>query len=152
VACRVDAAREAGYDGKAGKPEIACENGGEAAAGGRSVSRPDERNCGPNKRFKLSANGEKRGRVVGLAQARRIIVLADRHKADSDFGRSFDFGLCVGLACNAYFTPPATARQLGHARKRPGRSAKFIDQCAKGSRSDVLGANQAQPVDPLLVG
>jgi hypothetical protein len=106
----------------------------------------------PDQRFKLSANGEKWGRVVGLAQARRIIVLADRHKADSNLRRRFDFGLCVRLARNAYFTPPATARQLRHARQRPGRTAKFIDQCAKGSRSDVLGPNQAQPIDPLLVG
>jgi hypothetical protein len=75
-----------------------------------------------------------------------------RHKADSNFRRRFDFSFSFGLARKAYFTPPATARQPGHARECAGRAAKLIDQCAKGSRPDILGANQAQPIDPLLVG
>jgi len=43
-------------------------------------------------------------------------------------------------------------RQGRYARKRTARAAELIDQGTKCPRPDVLGADQAQPIKPLLVG
>jgi hypothetical protein len=45
----------------------------------------------------------------------------------------------------------AAAGKIGKRRKRGARAAVMIDERAEGPRADVVAADQAQPIEPLLV-
>jgi hypothetical protein len=49
-----------------------------------------------------------------------------------------------------FAAPPR--RQLRQRVQRSARPAAMIDQAAKGARTDIVAANEPQPVEPLLVG
>ena len=46
----------------------------------------------------------------------------------------------------------ATLRQRGQRLERRPRPAEMIEQRAEGPWSDILAADEAEPIDPLLVG
>src|SRR5262249_10973845 len=45
----------------------------------------------------------------------------------------------------------ASARQIRQRRERRTRSAEMIEQRAKGARPHILAADEAEPIDPLLI-
>jgi hypothetical protein len=47
--------------------------------------------------------------------------------------------------------PAAAACQHWQRLQRRARSAEMIDQRAKGARADILTADQAEPIEPLLI-
>ena len=46
----------------------------------------------------------------------------------------------------------AAAREIGQRLERGPRAAEMVEQGAEGARADILAADQAQPVEPLVVG
>ena len=63
--------------------------------------------------------------------------------------RDLVFGLGGGRDAHG---DPARLREAGQGVERRLRRAFAVEQLAKGLRSDIVGADQAQPGDPLGVG
>ena len=92
-------------------------------------------------------------RVIDHAKPRRIIRFAQRDQGGILAARLGK--LALGVFQRIDFSRPFGATAPGESRKRlerRARSAKMIDERAKGARTDILAANEAQPVEPLLVG
>jgi hypothetical protein len=116
-------------------------------------ARADDGDHRPRQHLQQTAHAEQRRRVVDQRQPRRIAGLARRHQADADVLAGGEFGACVFFAADAHLTRrAATLRQIGQAAECRPRAAEMIDQRAEGARTDVVGTDQPQPVDPLLVG
>ena len=102
----------------------------------------------------LSAAHRQEGRrIVDHAQARWVVELAQRDPFDPErYGRGeFALGLCRRAdACRP--GRPAAAGQFGQRREGRPCSAIVVDQGAEGAGTDVLAADEAKPVDPLLIG
>jgi hypothetical protein len=82
----------------------------------------------------------------------RIIGFADRDKADSEPARGFDFALrLVALIVLRGGIAAPAARQSRQGFERRSRTAEMIDKRPKRARADILAADEAQPVDPLLI-
>jgi len=65
----------------------------------------------------------------------------------------FDLPFGLGPRADAAGTGGAAAPcEIGQRRERRPRAAAMADQCRKGARPDMLAADQAQRVDPLLIG
>src|SRR6202451_3517673 len=100
----------------------------------------------------MSANRKQRRRVVDHLQALRIAGFADGDERDAQFLRGFD--LLLGCFARKYLrrSPTTAPRQRGQRLERGAGAAEVIDERAKRPRSDVLTADETQPVEPLLVG
>ena len=127
---------------------------GEFHAGGRGVARADDGDHRPISTSMLAAHREQRRRIVDHPQPRRIIRLAERDEARrrcaarrSSSGSASAREQIRPGAC----APPRRARS-GSAVERRARAAEMIDQGAEGARPDIVAADQAQPVEPLVVG
>jgi hypothetical protein len=100
----------------------------------------------------LAADAKQRRRVVDHAQPRRIVRLAERNQRDAEPPRGFDLAFGGFDGADTYrLCGPAAPRQIGQSVKRGAGAAVVIDQRAEGSRTDVVAANEAQPIAPLVV-
>ena len=149
---RVDAAGQAGDDGIV----FAAELGGEAArefdAGERGVARADDGDRRQGEDIRLALDGDDRRRLLHAPQHRRIVGLADRHQPRAEFFGRRELGLGFALGRDARQSRSAArTHQLRQHCKRCFRRAEAVDQVAKTCRADILGADQAKPMDALAV-
>ena len=68
--------------------------------------------------------------------------------------RAAGFSLLLGLGAAGDFPrcTPAAPRKVRQGLERRRRAAIMVDQGSEGARADILGADQAQPVEALLIG
>ena len=101
----------------------------------------------------FAAHADQRRRVVDHPQPRRIVRLAERDQRDAEPARSGE--LALGVRARVDANGLWLRRRAAPVRQRVeggARAAAMIDQAAEGARSDVVAADEAQPVEPLLVG
>ena len=76
-----------------------------------------------------------------------------RDEADAEARRRLELALGLGAARDLQQpAPPRPAQRSGRASSAADGAAVAVDQGSEGARPDVLGADQAQPVEALLVG
>ena len=100
----------------------------------------------------MPAHRKQRRRVIDHLQALRIAGFADGDERDAEFSRGVDLTLGRVARTNLRRRRAATPRQRGQGLKRGARAAEMIDEGAKRARPDILAADEAQPVEALLVG
>ncbi len=148
----VDAARQPRHRAETGRTQVARQALGEFDAGRRGVARADDghqrlRECG-----KFAAHRQQGRRVVDHLQALWIVRLAEPDQFDAARARGFQFGFGVLTRTDARRARRATAAgERRQSVKRGARAAIVINQIAERSGPDILGANKAQPIEPLLV-
>ena len=149
----VDAARQTRDDAEAGLAELARQRLRELRPGGGGVARTDDGDQRPGEHGAVAAHRNQRRRVVDHLQPQRVVRFAERDEMHVEGARRLQLG--GGFLGRADASGPrraAAAGKRGQSVKRGARAAEMIDQLAEGARPDILGADQAQPVDPLLVG
>ena len=147
----IDAARQPRYGAEAGRAQVARQPLGKFDAGRRSVARADDGDQRPRQHGELAAYREQGRRVGDHLQARRIIRLAERDEVDAARARRLQFGLRLLVRTDARRRRcAAAAGESGQGAKRGARAAIMIDQVAEGARADIVGPDEAQPVEPLL--
>src|SRR5580692_4454674 len=100
----------------------------------------------------MAAYRDERRRVIDHLQALRIAGFADGDECHAELLRGFHLLLGRFARTNLRCRPTATPRQRGQGLERGAGAAEMIDEGAKRAWPDVLAADQAQPVEPLLVG
>ncbi len=100
----------------------------------------------------MSTHRKQRRRVIDHLQAFRIAGFADGDERDVEFSRGVHLTLSRLPRTNLRRSRAAAPRQRGQGLKRGAGTAEMIDEGAKRARSDVLAADEAQPVEALLVG
>ena len=100
----------------------------------------------------IAAHGQKRRGVIDHLQARWVVGFPERDETHAEPVGGFDLPLGLGTRADAAGTGCAAAPCESGQRceRRPGAAA-VTDQRCKRARPDVLAADQAQRVDPLLV-
>ena len=148
----VDAARQAGDDAVAGFAQIARQALANLTPAAEALREPTMATSGRVRIAQLAAHGQKRRRIVDHLQARRIIGLAERDEGDA--------ARLARPSIRRRRLRRADARRAGGAAaagerrqriERGARAAVIIDQIAEGARADIVAADQAQPVEPLLL-
>ena len=99
----------------------------------------------------MAGDREQRRGIVDHLQAARIVRFPHRHERDTEFLCRRDFALGVGARKYADAVCAAAAREPRQGIKCRARAAVMIDQRAERARPDIFTANEAQPVEPLLV-
>src|SRR5262245_43971014 len=125
---------------------------GETQARGRGIARADDRDRRQMQHGGLAAHGKKRRGVVDHLQPGRIIGLPERHEGDAEGLRRLELPLGVlpgmdagGAACTA------AAGEIRQRRQRRAGAAVVVDQRAEGARTDIVAADEAKPIEPLLL-
>ena len=150
---RVDAACKAGDHRKAGLAQIARQPLGEACARHGGVARTDDGDGRLVKDADIALYGDERRRVLAVFQLRRIIRLAhaDEPRAHARDGLHLALGLVQRHGADG---PRAAAPdiEVGQHFQRIGGGTAEQDQVAESDGADIVGADEAQPVEPLAVG
>ncbi len=144
----VDAAREPRYDDEARLAEVAGEPFGEAQAERRSNARADDRDHRAAQHGKAAAHPDQRRRVRSGCERLRIGILPERDEGHAELRRHGELGPCL-LDVAHMQAAPLLAMQARQGRERGGHPAIAMHQAAESARADALGADQAQPVEPL---
>jgi len=101
----------------------------------------------------LAAHGKKRRGVVDHLQPARIIGLPKRHEGDAEGFRRLELPLGVLAGMDAGGAARAAAAgEIRQRRQRGACAAVVVDQRAEGARADIVAADEAKPIEPLLVG
>ena len=100
----------------------------------------------------MPAHRKQRRRVINHLQAFRIAGFADGDERHAEVLRRFDFLFGRFARTDLRRRPTAAPRQRGQGVERGTGAAEMIDKGAECARSNVLAADEAQPVEPLLVG
>jgi hypothetical protein len=133
-------------------PETMINPLGELDAGGGGVARADQRDHVCAQHLGLAAHAEERRRVVDHPESRRIAGLAQRHERNAEPRRGFDLALGFGHRTDAPGSGRAAAAgQFWQRVERGAGGAVVIEQGAEGAGTDILAADQLQPVEPLPV-
>src|SRR5262249_29251855 len=119
----------------------------------RRIARSDDGDRRRGQPFALAAHGEQWRWVVGWLQPHGIGGFAEPDIGGAVAGRGSELPFGVRARVNAG-EPRRTAatRQLRKRFESRTRIAEATNECAKGARPDILTANQAEPIDTLLVG
>jgi hypothetical protein len=100
-----------------------------------------------------AAHRNERRRIVDGLQLRRVFRLAEPDEGDAQPAGCRHLSLGFLPRENPHRPRGAAAPgQIGQCRERPAGTAIIIDQRAERPRPDILAADKAQPVEPLLVG
>ena len=92
-------------------------------------------------------------RRIQAAQHHRIIRFAHSDESGTDLSGLVHFALRIIARGDGNPCRHATALcKFGYGIQRRTGGSKMIDEVAKGGGADILAANQAQPVQALLVG
>jgi hypothetical protein len=149
----IDAARQAGRDNVSRFAKRTSKTLREFDAGCRRIPRSHYADHGTRKRSELTTHADQWWRIVDGTQARGVVGLADCDHDDPlpACELEFSFGIVTrtnpsGRLC------AAAAHQRGQRFERSTRATAVVDQGPEGARSDVFAVNQAEPVEPLLVG
>jgi len=132
--------------------EIASEPLGKPHARGRGVARADEGDRRQLQHGRMAAHRHERRGVIDHLQAAGIIGLAERNEGHA--GRVRRLELALGILARGDATRTfgaAAAGEFGDRRQGRARPAVMIDQRAECARADIVAADQAQPIEPLLV-
>ena len=82
-----------------------------------------------------------------------VIWFSSGDKAGSCSVKGCPFRFHFGFRCHVKSTPsPAFAREIRQSFKSFFRATEMINQVSKGRRSDILAANEPQPVEALPIG
>ena len=148
----VDAARQARDDGKARGAKIARQPLGETQARGRGIARADDGDRRQTQRGGFAAHGKKRRGVVDHLQPARIFRLSERDESDAERLRRLELALAVLAGMDAGGAARAAAAgKSGERRQRRACAAIVVDQRAEGARADIVAADEAKPIEPLLL-
>src|SRR5205807_12303 len=100
----------------------------------------------------LAAHREERRSVVDLAQAKRITWLAQRNEPHSERLRCQQLALSFGARAGPRRPGgAATKGEIGQGVKGGARTAAMAQKIAKRARTNVLAADEPQPVEALGV-
>ena len=140
-------------NGESGVSQIAGERLGKFEAGTRGVARTDDPDHRPHLDLARAAHTEQRRRIVDQCEARRVAILPRRQQRHAHAFAACDLagGFVVGADPSGSRRASASC-QLGQVIERGACAAVVIDERAEGTRSDIVAADQAQPVNPLRVG
>jgi hypothetical protein len=81
----------------------------------------------------------------------RVVILGNCDETSAQSVKLVHLALCSVDRADAD-RPPAALGEFGGRLDRRGRTPKMAKECAKGGRPDTIAADQAQPVEPLVVG
>lgn len=148
----IDPARKSGDHDQPGFAEIAREAFGNRHPGGGCVTRSDHGDRRFGEHCEPAAHGEERRSIVGRLQAARVFGFAERDEVDAEAarGEKLALGFVRGRDADRAHRP-AAAGEIGDCIERRARPAIVVEQRAEGARPDILAADQAQPVEPLLI-
>src|SRR5262249_58209051 len=91
--------------------------------------------------------------IIDHGKTRWIVSLTERDERDARRARGRHFTLGFRARADASrCRRTAAARKLWQRCQRVARIAIAIDQRPEGARSHILAADEAQPVEPLIVG
>jgi len=125
---------------------------GETQTRGRGIARADDGDRRQMQHGGLAAHGQKRRSVVDHLQPGRIIGLPERHEGDAEGFRRLELTLGVLAGMDAGGTARAAAAgEIGQRRQRRAGAAVVVDQRAEGARADIVAADEAKPIEPLLL-
>jgi hypothetical protein len=79
------------------------------------------------------------------------VRLAARDQRNARFAASFDLTFGLFARVNLRRAGAAAARQCRQRLERRACSAKMVEQRAKGAWADILTANEAEPIEALLI-
>ncbi len=149
----VDSPRKPRHDRVALAPDLAGEHARHPDTGSGSIARADDGNGRHVADGSVSLRRNNRRRQVHATQHRRIVGFADGNESGPATLRRLQFGFRLALGRNAGLPLRAAARCKfrQHGDGGLGRS-EAVDEVAERGRPDILGANQAKPVEPLPVG
>jgi hypothetical protein len=100
----------------------------------------------------LAAHGKKRRGVVDHLQPARIVGLPQRDESDAEGFRRLELALGVLAGVDADGTARAAAAgEIGQRRQRRAGAAVMVDQRAEGAWADIVAADEAKPIEPLLL-
>ena len=146
------ASRQAGDDDKARGAKIARQPLGETQACGRGIARADDGDRRQAQRGGFAAHGKERRGVVDHLQPARIVRLPERDESDAERFRRLELALGVLAGMDARGAARAAAAgKIGERRQRRACAAVVVDQRAEGARADIVAADEAKPIEPLLL-
>lgn len=149
----IDAARQSGGDRKARAAEIARNGLREFQSCAGCVAGADDADHRLRLDIQDAAHTEQRRRVVDQGEARRVPIFPRSKQGDADPFAVFDLAFGFGLRADAAnLGSSAALGEIGQALECGACTAEMIDEGAKGTRSDIVGTDQPQPVDALRVG
>jgi hypothetical protein len=99
-----------------------------------------------------AAHGQERRGVVDHLQPARIFRLSERDESDAERLRRLELALAVVAGMDAGGAARAAAAgKTGERRQRRAGAAVMVDQRAEGARADIVAADEAKPIEPLLL-
>jgi hypothetical protein len=149
---RIDAARQARHDGEASLAQAARKNLRQLHAGRRRIARADHGDRRHGERGQMATHRDERRRVIDHLQALRIAGFANGDERHAEVLCGFELTLGRFPRKDLRRRCAAATRQRGQGLERGAGAAEVIDEGAECARSNVLTADEAQPVEPLLVG
>jgi hypothetical protein len=152
VGAGINAARQARNDRKAGLAKLAREPLGEAHAAGRGIAGADDGNHGQLQHRHIALHGEERRRVADHRQPLRISGLAHGEQAHAERFHGSELTLGVFAWMNARRAGgTAASGKIGQRLECGARTAVMIEEGAERARTDVVAANETQPIELGLV-
>src|SRR5262249_12509607 len=90
--------------------------------------------------------------VVDHLKRGRIIELPERHEGDAERFRRLELplGVLAGMDADGA-ARTAAAGEIRQRRQRRAGPAVVVDQRAEGARADIVAADEAKPIEPLLL-
>jgi hypothetical protein len=152
VGGRIDAARQPRCHREARGAELARKALGHLEAHRRGVARARHGDDRPGERRSDAGDRDERRRIVDRLEQGRIVRFAECDQCQPK--RAGRVELALGLRARAYASRarrPAAARQFGQRLDGGARTAEMFDEGVKRARPDILAADEAQPIEPLLV-
>ena len=150
MGCRVDSPGQARGNDETLLAEILRDFPCEPDAIGRRVAGADDGEYSRDQQMAVSLDGENGRRVGDGRQAFRIVGFAPRDETRSRGRRRRVFALRRGARQHADRLPPsAPAGELGQGLERGGGAAEMMQELEEGDRPDILGANEAKPIETL---
>jgi hypothetical protein len=149
----IDPARQTGYDDEPGFTQVARQHFREPLAVDRGVAGADHGDRAFPQQKRMADDRDQRRSVVDRGQGLRVVGLACGNQPRPELGQRRHFTL--RLRPGGYpqrRLASAAFRQIGKRLDRFSRRIEPFHQTGEGDRTDVLGANQPQPVKPLNVG
>ncbi len=151
VGSRIDAARKARDHHVTGLAQLPRQALGEGQAGGRCIAGADDGDAWLGQHIAGAAKRDQGRRSVDGLEGLGIIGLAHGDEAHAQPGRCRHllFGLRPAGDLQEQASP--AAGEIRQGLKGRGRAAVLIDQGPEGSGADILRADEAKPVETLLI-
>ena len=86
-----------------------------------------------------------------MGEGRRISLLTHGHETSPGAVGGFKLGVSLGFRENTNGGAAAATRQRRQGSESSLGATELIDQGTEGGRSDILAADQPEPVPPLTI-